>query len=71
MISEKALNAAQTAYDIEAECIAKMKDYFEKEAFSKAVELLCAAPRIGTAGCGHSGTGGDRRPDGGFPRQQC
>jgi len=55
MISEKALNAAQTAYDIEAECIAKMKDYFEKEAFSKAVELLCAAPRIGTAGCGHSG----------------
>jgi D-arabinose 5-phosphate isomerase GutQ len=55
MISEKALNAAQTAYDIESECIAKMKDFFEEEAFSKAVELLCAAPRIGTAGCGHSG----------------
>ena len=55
MISSKALNAAQAAYDIEAECIAKMKDFFEEEAFSKAVELLCAAPRIGTAGCGHSG----------------
>ena len=50
MISSKALLAAQNAYDIEAECITKMKEYF-----ARAVELLCAAPRIGTAGCGHSG----------------
>jgi len=55
MISSKALIAAQAAYDIEAECITKMKEFFDEEAFSKAVELLCAAPRIGTAGCGHSG----------------
>ena len=43
------------AYDIEAQCIEELKGYFEEEAFSKAVELLAAAPRIGVSGCGHSG----------------
>lgn len=55
MISENAVKAALAAYDIEAECIANMKDYFDKEQFSKAVELLSKAERIGAAGCGHSG----------------
>ena len=55
MISEEALKAARRAYDIEAECIAKMKEYMDDVSFSKAVELLAAAPRIGTTGCGHSG----------------
>ena len=55
MLSEKALNAALTAYDIESECIKEMKSYLNEEAFSKAVELLCNAQRIGAAGCGHSG----------------
>ena len=55
MISENALNAAKNAYDIEAACINEMKDYFDDEAFSKAVELLSKAERIGAAGCGHSG----------------
>ncbi len=55
MISENALNAAKNAYDIEAACINEMKDYFDDEAFSKAVELLSNAERIGAAGCGHSG----------------
>ena len=55
MISSKALNAAKNAYDIEAQCLVTMKDYFEEEAFSRAVELLSAAPRIGAAGSGHSG----------------
>ena len=55
MISENALSAARAAYDIEAECIKEMKEYFSEEAFSAAVELLCSAPRIGAAGCGHSG----------------
>ena len=55
MISQQALQAAVTAYDIEAECIANMKSFVEPEAFSKAVELLCEAPRIGAAGSGHSG----------------
>ena len=55
MISENAFNAALNAYDIEAECIANMKGYLDKEQFSKAVELLSSAERIGAAGCGHSG----------------
>ena len=55
MISENAFNAALNAYDIEAECIANMKGYLDKEQFSKAVELLSSAGRIGAAGCGHSG----------------
>lgn len=55
MISEKALQAAKDAYDIEADCLREMKEYFDEEAFCRAVELLSEAPRIGAAGCGHSG----------------
>ncbi|MBQ8308725.1 MAG: SIS domain-containing protein [Clostridia bacterium] len=55
MLSENALNAARTAFDIEAACITEMKNYFNEEAFSKAVTLLSKAERIGAAGCGHSG----------------
>ena len=55
MISKEALSAARAAYDIEAACISEMKEYVDDEQFSKAVELLCEAPRIGAAGCGHSG----------------
>ena len=36
----EAIQAALTAYDIEAECIREMKEYFNEEAFAKAVELL-------------------------------
>lgn len=46
---------AKAAYTIEAECIREMLDYFDDEAFGKAVDLLAKAPRIGTSGCGHSG----------------
>lgn len=55
MISNEALKAAKDAFDIEAACINEMKDYFDDEQFSRAVELLCSADRIGAAGCGHSG----------------
>ena len=55
MISKNALNAALAAYDIECECIKEMKEYFNEEAFSRAVELLSKAERIGASGCGHSG----------------
>ena len=54
-MKQEAINALHAAYDIEAQCILEMKDYIDDEAFSKAVELLIAAPRIGTCGCGHSG----------------
>ncbi len=55
MITQKALEAAKSAYEIEQQCLAEMKEYFDDEAFGKAVELLCGAERIGAAGCGHSG----------------
>lgn len=54
MIKE-ALTAARAAYETEAECIREELEYFDDEAFSRAVEVLAAAPRIGAAGCGHSG----------------
>ena len=55
MISDISMNSIFQAFDIEAECIRNMKDYIDKEQFSKAVELLIGAERIGAAGCGHSG----------------
>ncbi|MBO4411485.1 MAG: SIS domain-containing protein [Lachnospiraceae bacterium] len=54
-MNEKAILAARAAYDIEADCIREMKDYFDEKAFSEAVDLLTHAERIGTCGCGHSG----------------
>lgn len=55
MIRQESLNAAKQAYDIEAACITEMKDYMDDTQFSKAVELLASAPKIGAAGSGHSG----------------
>lgn len=54
MLNES-LVQAKNVYKIEAECICEMEKYFDEEAYSKAVELLKNAPRIGTCGCGHSG----------------
>ena len=54
-MKEEALIRAKEAYQIEAECITKMLEYFDEEVFAKAVSLLANAPRIGTCGCGHSG----------------
>ena len=54
-MKKEALEMARNAYLIEAQCIQEMLEYFDDEAFSKAVEALAKAPRIGAAGCGHSG----------------
>ena len=55
MITPQALQAARDAYQVEATCIHEMLEYFDDASFSRAVELLAAAPRIGATGCGHSG----------------
>ena len=47
MVKKEALQAARKAFDIEEACIHEMKAFFDEEAFSKAVELLAKAPRIG------------------------
>ena len=49
------IKAVKEAYKIESECISEMLNHLNEEEFSKAVELLKNAPRIGTCGCGHSG----------------
>ena len=55
MASKEALAAARAVYEIEAECLKEMEAVHDDQAFARAVELLSAAPRIGAAGCGHSG----------------
>lgn len=55
MLKEESLRMAKNVYQIESECIANMANYFDEEQFTKAVELLKNAPRIGASGCGHSG----------------
>ena len=54
-MKKESLAAARAAYEIEYECLREMVNYFDEEAFAKAVELLKNAPRIGASGCGHSG----------------
>ncbi len=54
-MKEESLAQARAVYRIEKECIEEMESYFDEAAFTRAVELLKNAPRIGTTGCGHSG----------------
>ena len=54
-MKKEALEAAKAAYKIESECIKEAADYFDEEAYGKAVDLLMNAERIGASGCGHSG----------------
>lgn len=54
-MKKSSLEQAKQVYEIEYECIKEMQNYFDEEAYSKAVELLKNAPRIGATGCGHSG----------------
>lgn len=54
-MKKEAFEAAKAAYEIEAECIRDAAAYFDDDAFARAVEALSKAPRIGSAGCGHSG----------------
>lgn len=54
-MKEQALIQAKNAFITEYECIKEMLEHFDESAYSKAVELLKNAGRIGAAGCGHSG----------------
>ncbi len=54
-MKSESLQAIYNAYDIEQQCICEMKEHIDTEQFSKAVDLLSNANRIGTSGCGHSG----------------
>lgn len=54
-MKNSALKGVKAVYEIEKECIEKMADYFDEDAYSKAVEMLKNATRIAATGCGHSG----------------
>ncbi len=54
-MQKESLQQALQVYIIEKECIEKMAEYFDEDAYSKAVDLLKNAERIGATGCGHSG----------------
>ncbi len=52
---KETLEQVKNVYAIESECIRNMENYFDEEAFDKAISLLKNAERIGASGCGHSG----------------
>lgn len=54
-MKDSSLKQAKAVYLTEKECIEKMAEFFDENAYSKAVELLKNAERIGATGCGHSG----------------
>lgn len=54
-MQKETLKQALAVYEIESRCISKMAEYFDEAAYSKAIDLLKDAPRIGATGCGHSG----------------
>ena len=54
-MKQETIERVRDVFAIESECIREMENYFDEEAFDKAVELLKNAPRIGATGCGHSG----------------
>ncbi|MBO4733783.1 MAG: SIS domain-containing protein [Clostridia bacterium] len=54
-MQKETLKQALAVYEIESQCISKMAEYFDEAAYSKAIDLLKDAPRIGATGCGHSG----------------
>lgn len=54
-MKNEALIAAKAAFEIEAAEIQRAQEVMDWDVFSKAVEALAKAERIGTAGCGHSG----------------
>lgn len=54
-MKKESLIQARQAYITESECIKEMLEHFDEDIYSKAVELLKNAERIGTSGCGHSG----------------
>lgn len=54
-MKKESLKQALNVYTIEKECIEGMLDYFNEDAYGKAVEILKNAQRIGCSGCGHSG----------------
>jgi D-arabinose 5-phosphate isomerase GutQ len=51
----QSLKEAKQAFLTEAECLKEAFSHIDEAEFSRAVEVLAAAPRIAASGCGHTG----------------
>ena len=54
-MKRESLKCLKEAFEIEADYLRRSVEAIDEEQFSKAVELLAGAQRIGASGCGHSG----------------
>ena len=54
-MKSETMERALTAFTIESDSILATRDAIDPSVFAQAVDILSAAPRIGTTGCGHSG----------------
>ena len=54
-MTQEAMARAKEAFEIEAREVRRAGEVMDMEAFSRAVDALKSAPRIGASGCGHSG----------------
>lgn len=54
-MKRESLKCLKETFEIEADCLRRSVEAIDEEQFSKAVELLAGAQRIGASGCGHSG----------------
>lgn len=52
---KETVKSAMEAFAIEAESLAKTREVIDEDEFARAVEVLSTAPRIASAGCGHTG----------------
>lgn len=54
-MKSETMERALAAFTIESDSILATRDAMDSSAFAHAADILSAAPRIGTTGCGHSG----------------
>ena len=54
-MDQNILSHAYAAFETEAESLRETAKVLDEKSFSQAVEFLANAPRIGAAGCGHTG----------------
>ena len=54
-MKSETMERALAAFTIESDSILATRDAIDPSVFAQAVDVLSAAPRIGTTGCGHSG----------------
>lgn len=54
-MKKETLKQVMSVYETESDCIKEMQKCFDETVYSKAVDFLKTAERIGCTGCGHSG----------------